>query len=40
VSKHQGQSGENLKKRQLRRSRREFLMRVLSMKDVMQIACG
>jgi hypothetical protein len=40
ASKRQGQSGENLKKMPCRRLRREFLRRVLSMKEVIQIACG
>jgi hypothetical protein len=40
VSKCQGRSGGNLKKRQRGHSRSDFLMRVLGMKEVMQRAYG
>jgi hypothetical protein len=40
TSKCKGQSGGNFKKRQHRHLRRGFLMRVLGMKEVMQITCG
>jgi hypothetical protein len=38
--KRRGRSGENLKKRQQRHSRREYLRGALGMKEGMQIACG